>query len=130
MLRFDAAQVWLNGANSLPSEPMPVPPAWDHSGGQPVGGASLDNCYIGWDGVAHIVPRASDRPRLRIEADALFRHLIVYTPPGQDFFCVEPVSHVNDAINRMDSVAGHGIRILPSGGTLQGLVRFALATAG
>jgi aldose 1-epimerase len=130
MLRFDAAQVWLNGANSLPSEPMPVPPAWDHSGGQPVGGASLDNCYIGWDGVAHIVPRASDRPRLRIEADALFRHLIVYTPPGQDFFCVEPVSHMNDAINRMDSVAGHGIRILPSGGTLQGLVRFALATAG
>ena len=54
-LRFNAAQVWLNGANSLPSEPVPVPPAWDHSGGQPVGSASLDNCYRGWDGVAHIV---------------------------------------------------------------------------
>ena len=32
-LRFNATRVWLNGANSLPSEPVPVPPEWDHSGG-------------------------------------------------------------------------------------------------
>jgi aldose 1-epimerase len=127
-LRFNAAGVWLNGSNSLPSEPVPVPPEWDHSRGQRVGSASLDNCYTGWDGEVHIA-RPND-PGLRIEADGVFRHLIVYTPPGQDFFCVEPVSHMNDAINRMDRVAGHGLRILAPGGTLQGSGTFKLTTAG
>ena len=37
----------------------------------------------------------------------LFGHLIVYTPPGEDFFCVEPVSHMTDAINRMDGDDRH-----------------------
>jgi aldose 1-epimerase len=80
--RFSATRVWLNGANSLPSEPAAVP-EWDHSGAQRIGGAALDNCFAGWDGEAHIV-WASDGPALRIEADAPFRHLIVYTPPGPD----------------------------------------------
>jgi aldose 1-epimerase len=25
---------------------------------------------------------------------------VVYTPPGQSFFCAEPVSHITDAFNR------------------------------
>jgi aldose 1-epimerase len=128
-LRFNAPRVWLNGVNSLPSEPVAVPPKWDHSGGQRIGGVSLDNCFAGWDGEAHIV-WASDGPALRIEADAPFRHLIVYTPAGRDFFCVEPVSHMNDAINRMDSVDDNGLHILAPGETLQGRVTFGLATAG
>jgi aldose 1-epimerase len=99
-LRFNTTRVWLNGANSLPSEPVPVPHESNHSGAQRIGSVSLDNCFAGWDGKAHIV-RASDGPALRIEADAPFRHLIVYPPPGPDFFCIEPVSHMYDAINRM-----------------------------
>ena len=128
-LRFNATRVWLNGANSLPSEPVPIPPEWDHSGEQRIGSAALDNCFAGWDGEAHIV-WASDGLMLHIEADAPFRHLIVYTPPRQDFFCVEPVSHMNDAVNRMDSAADNGLRILAPGETLQGLVTFGLSTAG
>ena len=127
-LRFNAARVWLNDANSLPAESVPVPPEWDHSRAQRIGSASLDNCFAGWDREAHIVWASHDLA-LRIEADAPFRHLIVYTPPGQDYFCVEPVSHMNDAINRMDSATGHGLRILEPGETLHGLVTFRLATA-
>ena len=127
-LRFNAARVWLNDANSLPAESVPVPPEWDHSRAQRIGSASLDNCFAGWDREAHIVWASHDLA-LRIEADARFHHLIVYTPPGQDYFCVEPVSHMNDAINRMDSATGHGLRILEPGETLHGLVSFRLATA-
>ena len=36
---------------------------------------------------------------LAIAAEPLFGHLVVYVPPGRDFFCVEPVSHVNDGFN-------------------------------
>jgi aldose 1-epimerase len=55
--------------------------------------------------------------------------LIVYTPAGDDFFCVEPVSHMTDAINRMGSVAEHGLRILMPGEELRGDVTFRIATA-
>ncbi len=128
-LRFNATHVWRNDADVLPSELVAVPPEWDHSGGRCIGSVSLDNCFAGWDGKARIV-WASDAPALRIEADGLFRHLIVYAPPAQDFFCVEPVSHMNDAINRMDRVPGHGLRVLPPGAVLQGLVTFRLVPTG
>jgi hypothetical protein len=39
------------------------------------------------------------RARLAIEAGPPRDHLVVYTPPGRAFFCVEPVSHVTDAFN-------------------------------
>jgi aldose 1-epimerase len=48
---------------------------------------------------------------LRLEAGPALRHLQVYTPPGQDFFCVEPVSHMPDAINH----PGHPMRVLAPG---------------
>ena len=53
----------------------------------------LDNCFTGWNGEARI-------PGPRIHADGIFGNLQVFTPAGADFFCVEPVSHVPDAINR------------------------------
>lgn len=128
-LRFSAAHVWLNGEDFLPAQRIAVPPEWDHAAGKRIGSASLDNCFAGWDGRAHIT-WASGGPGLAIEADGLFRHLIVYTLPGQDFFCVEPVSHMTDAVNRADAVPDHGLRILAPEETLRGAVTFRLATAG
>ncbi|HET7879835.1 MAG TPA: aldose 1-epimerase [Acetobacteraceae bacterium] len=122
-LRFSAGQVWLNGADSLPSREEPVPPDWDHAAGRPVGSATLDNCFAGWDGLAMI--DWGDGTGLRIEADETFRHVVIYTPPNRPYFCVEPVSHMTDAINRMD-VPGHGLRVLAPGETLNGSVTFRL----
>ncbi|MEJ0015277.1 MAG: aldose 1-epimerase [Acetobacteraceae bacterium] len=128
MLRFAARTVWHNGADALPSDEVPVPAEWDHAGGRAIGTAMLDNCFCGWDGTAEIAWPSG--LRLTIEATGAFRHLIVYTPPGRDFFCVEPVSHMNDAINRMEQVPGHGLRTLAPGETLEGAVTFCCATAG
>ena len=36
------------------------------------------------------------------------RYLVVFTPPTREHFCVEPVSHVNNAIHMSDPIA-HGI---------------------
>ncbi len=128
-LRFNATQVWRNAANSLPSEAVPIPPEWDHASGHPIGSAALDNCFAGWDGRAWIT-WATGRVTVSIEAAGQFRHLIVYTPPGQNFFCVEPVSHMTNAINRLATVPDHGLRSLAPGETLRGEVAFRLATAG
>jgi aldose 1-epimerase len=126
-LRFKAGAVWLNGADMLPASRLAVPAAWDHASGQTIGRTSLDNCFAGWDGRVHI-GWASGGPGLAIEASEPFRHLIVYTPPDHDFFCVEPVSHLTDAINRMDDSPGHGMRILAPRETLRGEVTFRLTT--
>lgn len=124
-LQFNATRIWLNDAAMLPARCITVPPEWDHTAGQRIGSAQLDNCYHGWDGRAYIRWEA-DGHGLVVEADPLFGHLIVYTPPGQDFFCLEPVSHMTDAINRMDTVAGHGLRVLGPGETLRGGMTFRL----
>jgi aldose 1-epimerase len=48
---------------------------------------------------------------------------VVYVPAGRDFFAVEPVSHMNNAINRPD-IADHGLRVLLPDERLTAKVRF------
>jgi aldose 1-epimerase len=82
----------------------------------------LDNCFTGWNGVAAI-------PGLRIEADAVFRELQVFTPAGANFFCVEPVSHVPDAINRAELTVEQSMAVLAPGQSMRGGVTFAVTGA-
>lgn len=118
-LRFHAATVWLNDPTALPTKQIPVPDLWNHAGGMAVGAAPLDNCFSGWDGVAHI---GLGPMKLTIEASGAFRHLQVYTPEGQDFFCVEPVTHRPNGVN-----AANGMTVLGPGETLSGTVVFHMA---
>jgi aldose 1-epimerase len=122
VLHFAADSVWTNGADMLPTAQIAVPETWDHLAGRPVGSAALDNCFAAWRGRADIA-WARPGPLLSIEATELFRHLVVFTPLGANFFCVEPVSHMNDALNRLD-IAGHGMHILEPGQSLQGEILF------
>lgn len=124
-LQFRAGSVWHNGANYLPSHRTKVPARWRYDTSRPLGEPGLDNCFAGWRGAARIV-WPEHRLALSIHAGAPHRHCIVFTPAGQDFFAFEPVSHMNDGINRMPRVTDHGIRILRPGKTLEGTVRFRL----
>jgi len=46
-------------------------------------------------------------------------------PHERDFFAVEPVTHLNDAINRPDIVS-HGLHVLQPRELLTGTVRFGV----
>ena len=55
---------------------------------------------------------------LRLTARGPLGTLVVYTPPGETFFCVEPVSHITEAFNLAE--AGHadtGMLSLAPGGS-------------
>ena len=52
---------------------------------------------------------------ITIQADAMFRNLQVYTPPGHDYFCVEAVSHAPDAINHLEVPPEQAMRVLQPG---------------
>jgi aldose 1-epimerase len=122
-IQFNAGGVWINGTDALPVRHAELPREWDHADGLAVGKAQLDNCFTNWDRKAQIGGIANG---LTISADAALRHLQVYTPQQYDFFCVEPVSHVPDAINRPDLPTGQAMHVLQPGETLSGTVTMAL----
>jgi aldose 1-epimerase len=116
IIAFHADGVWRN-QDSIPVAHEPVPAEWDHTNGRSADREPLDNCFTGWDGVARL-------PGLRIEADNVFTCLQVFTPAGADFFCVEPVSHAPDAINRPDLARSQSMAALETGQTSRGSIRF------
>lgn len=80
---------WLADATQLPVDEVPCL-AVDSA----VSELAFDNCFSGWSRSALI---EDEKFRLTLSADC--DHLVIYTPPGKDFFCLEPVSHVNNAIH-------------------------------
>jgi aldose 1-epimerase len=105
--------VWLTDDEVMPTEQTAVPPNWDLSAGRRVADVALDNVFTGWSGEA-VVTWPEREARLTISAaQPLLSFLVVYTPPGRDFFCVEPSSHCTDAINlAREGVADTGVRVL------------------
>ncbi|MBK3801039.1 aldose 1-epimerase [Azospirillum brasilense] len=118
--------VWLNGPTILPVERVAVPPRWDFTAGIVMDRTVLDNGFTGWDGVAALDWPTLDR-RLSIETEGPFGHLIVYAPPDADYLCVEPVSHMTDAVNRPEE-PDTGLRRLEPGEELIGTMRLRLET--
>ena len=73
----------------------------------------FDNCFEGWRGAANLRDE-----KLGVKITSSLPYLVVYTPPTRDYFCVEPVSHVNNAIQMADPAA-HGLVALPAGETME-----------
>ncbi|MBZ9645985.1 aldose 1-epimerase [Sphingobium sp. 3R8] len=98
MIQFDADGLWLSTPDMLPDRHAAADMLGDWSRPAIVRGDTLvDNVYTGWNGTATI--RRGDGLRLTLRATgAGFLH--VYRPPGSVDFCLEPVSHMPDAINR------------------------------
>jgi aldose 1-epimerase len=108
-LRFDARGLWLSTPDMLPDREAPADALGDWSQPAIVRGDTLvDNAYTGWTGPA-VVDRG-DGLRLTVDATGA-DYLHVYRPPGSKDFCLEPVSHMPDAINR------GGMAVLPAGAT-------------
>lgn len=70
---------------------------------------AFDHGFDGWTGPARIRDE-----KFSLQLRSSLSHLVVYTPQDKDYFCVEPVSHVGNAIHMADPLA-HGIRALAPG---------------
>jgi aldose 1-epimerase len=120
-LRFKASGVWENGFDLLPSRHRPARGAWLYTQPRSVAELRLDNCFTDWDGTADF---RCGPASVRIEASEVFRQLQVFTPSWADFFCVEPVSHIPDALNHATLPADQTMHVLQPNETLGGSVRF------
>ena len=125
-LRASLDHVWLPDQRKIPKRRVALPAAWDFARGLRLAPLDLDHCFGGWDGRAELHWPETDLT-LVIEATPPLRHLVIYVPPGQDSFCIEPVSHVNDGFNLLErGVEGTGVRVLVPGETLGTTIRFRI----
>jgi aldose 1-epimerase len=108
VLQAGVGDVWLADAECLPTVRAPAGRFGDFRAGAPVQRADLlDNCYEHWNGAA--VLTTGDRATL-VRASAALRWLHIYIPPGRGYCCVEPVSHMPDAVNRSsEPIAGRAL---------------------
>ncbi|TPK85969.1 aldose 1-epimerase [Mesorhizobium sp. B2-4-13] len=92
--------MWETDAEVLPIRHVPPPVGADPSIGFDVSEVDFDTVFTGWARRARITWPEHGR-QLDIEAEAPLDFLVLYTPPGEPFFCAEPVSNITDAFNRM-----------------------------
>jgi aldose 1-epimerase len=94
-IRFAASGRWEMGADKLPTHRA----ASSGLDGD-VARLDVDHCFDGWSGSLELHD-ALLRTRLR----STLSRLVVYTGPASEVIALEPVSHVNNAINLLE--AGH-----------------------
>ncbi len=110
-VHFDATGRWEMGADQLPTHRT------DSTGlHTDCSALTVDHCFDGWNGVVHLHDRV-----LHMRIVSNLQRLVVYTTPERDTIAIEPVSHVNDAMNRMAHTGANaedlGVRILQAGET-------------
>ncbi|APG61866.1 hypothetical protein LPB140_02410 [Sphingorhabdus lutea] len=99
--------MWQNGSNRLPSEYIKLDnsPYW-------FDGPEIDHVFTGRMGDIII-----DWPqyRLVISPDHHLPFTHIYIPVGGDYFCVEPVSHIPNAVNMDLPASSSGLQMLLPG---------------
>ena len=124
-LRFEADTLWTTDANSLPDGREAVQGEAEFALGRLLGATEVDACYAGWGGSATVTMPESGTT-LTLAAGPPMDHLQVYTPAGRDFIGLEPVSNMPDALNRMETEADNGLRILAPGEALHAVVTMSV----
>ena len=105
-LHIELTDRWENDPSGLPTRRVPQP-GIDGD----VAHLGFDHCFEGWRGAARI---RDEKMSLRLTSS--LPYLVVFTPETKAYYCVEPVSHVSNALHMADPVA-HGLRSLASQAT-------------
>lgn len=117
-LQAETPRVWLADESFLPVEEVSAPVTWRFNAARSVNTVALDHCFTGWNGAARI--EWPDRNLFICARNCDSLH--IYTPEGQDFFCVEPQAGAAGALNR----GGHEAAIVQPGEFLAIDVSFEL----
>jgi len=122
-LTFRSDAGWLN-RDMLP-QTRETGENWNYAGGRVLGSDETDNDFSGWGGLARMA--APSGASIRLRGSRTFGVLRLYTPTGCDFFAVEPVSHLANAINRPE---GYPMTVLAPGASLRGDIDIVLEEPG
>jgi aldose 1-epimerase len=122
-LSLTAAAVWAVDGGLIPTAPVSPGQVFDWASGPRVAEAPfVDHCYAGWDGIARLT---GPERTTTLTASSNAGRVHVYAP-GQDFCCVEPVTHRPDAIHAPDGQAS-GLVVLAPGRALSMWMEIAVS---
>lgn len=119
--------VWLSDESSMPTELVSLPEDRRLDRGIDPNDVSLDDNFTGWDGTA-LIEWADRGIRLTMATEGPFGFVQVYTPPGEGFACVEPVTNTTDAFNQAHTRADTGMLVVEPGTEASGTVTFSPQT--
>jgi len=124
-LSLPVTACWPSGDDQLQAPPQPLKQHEKKLQGGKVSGMELDNCFDLVQGQFCL-----DWPdyRLKMIPDPVFSKATIYVPRGQDYFCVEPVSHAPNAINSALPPSQTGLQWLGRGETMRGSVELWLSS--
>ncbi|MET0311154.1 MAG: aldose 1-epimerase [Burkholderiaceae bacterium] len=108
VISFAASGRWEMGADNLPTRRV----ASTGIDG-PCAALDVDHCFDGWTGETRLADGVLD-----VTVRSSLRRQVVFTNPQRDFVAIEPVSHVNNAVNLVAAGAGPaelGLAILAPG---------------
>ncbi len=114
-LHIELTDRWDNDASGLPTRRVPQPGI-----DADIANLAFDNCFEGWQGAA----RLRDE-KLSLRLSSSLPYLVVFTPGTRPYYCVEPVSHVSNAIH-MSEPAAHGLRTLAPQATLDAWMKLEI----
>lgn len=119
-LSFGAQGVYQTGPDLMPVQGMqPVPPELSFANARAVGLQQLDHGFGDWDGMVQM-RWPNSGVALRMVAQPVFSHLIVYTAPDGTL-AVEPVSHATDGFNLLaQGIQNTGVAVLQPQEVLEG----------
>ena len=106
-IAFNATGRWEMGMDKLPTERRALQGL--HTDCKTL---DVDHCFDGWHGGVSLRDELLD-----IRITSSLTNLVVFTQPGRDFVAIEPVSHVNNAINRLEDRSSLGLVTLEPGQT-------------
>jgi len=115
-LHVELSERWDSDASGLPTRRVPQPGIDGE-----VAHLAFDNCFEGWRGAARIRDE-----KLSLKLTSSLPYLVVYTPATSPYYCVEPVSHVSNAIH-MAEPSAHGLRTLAPGATFDAWMKLEIA---
>ena len=124
LLQASCHRVWSGDGTGIPTRADVIPREADFGEARAVAAEPLDHCFDGWDGRATIRWPAAGLA-LTLEAEDC-GFLQVYSPPGEPFFCVEPMTARPDAFNPNTSDLSP-IDLIEPGGRRQISMRLELA---
>ncbi|MDP2370511.1 aldose 1-epimerase [Rhodoferax sp.] len=108
-VRFAASGRWEMGDDKLPTR-RALSAGLDRD----CEGLDVDHCFDGWNGVLHLTDN-----QLHTTVTSSLRYVVVYTNATRNYVAIEPVSHVNNAINLLEqgraSASELGVCVLQPG---------------
>lgn len=119
LMTINVGSKWERDELGLPFQP--VSSGWEQHDHVSVACQRLDHSFSRWNGVAQL--RWPTRNLgVELTTDQSLRELVIYSPK-EDFFCLEPVSHLTNAMFANEETKRRGWRVLDPGCKMTGTMR-------